>query len=281
MCELLEPASQNGGTYANKPGSHNIGNNLPDHGEGNLRTDHSIRHAWNRTGPWWRTKTAGRDWTFPDAQRGDYTTINKYTRRIINAMRDPNDTRTDDCLFYVLGNTDGDVQTEGYDEIDNGNESSGDDTHAWHIHESWQRRAVGLFDRMWKVLTVYMGWTFAEWQRSVTEEDDVSEEEVKQGFAELLVEMVEDRATSQRGRLAAQRLEKLLVNPVVTSFTKSLAAFDAVDEVALAQALAPALADAVLAKLPDSTDPVTKEELVEALTETFRQAFPQAEAPVE
>jgi hypothetical protein len=116
-------------------------------------------------------------------------------------------------------------------------------------------------------------------------EDDVTQEEleeaVRQGWAELLVEMTDDRATSQRGRLAAQRLEKMIVNPVITSFTKSLAAFDAVDEVALAQALAPALADAVLAKLPDSNDPVTKEELIEALTETFRQAFPQAEAPVE
>jgi hypothetical protein len=29
MRELLEPASENGGTYADKPGYHNIGNNRP------------------------------------------------------------------------------------------------------------------------------------------------------------------------------------------------------------------------------------------------------------
>jgi hypothetical protein len=187
MCLALEPGSQNGGTYADKPGSHNIGNNLPDHGAGDPRTDHSIRHPWNRTGPWWRTKTAGRDWTFPSAQRGLYATINLYTRRIINAMRDPNDTRTDNALFYVLGNTDGDVRTEGYDEIDNSNEASGDDSHAWHIHESWQRRSVGDYGAMWAVLTVYMGWTFADWQRSVSGEGEDMVKPVEWTAADKLV----------------------------------------------------------------------------------------------
>lgn len=168
MCELLEPEdSANGGTFANKPGSHNAGENLPDFGEGDSRTDHSIRHEWNRTGPWWREFTAGRDWTFLSAQRGNYTKINLYTKRMIDAMKDPNDLRPDRALFYVLGNTDGDVQTEGYNEIKNGTETSGDDSHAWHIHESHLRNAVGDFWSMWKILTIYMGWTYAEWQRSV------------------------------------------------------------------------------------------------------------------
>lgn len=176
MRELLEPdLSGNGGTYANKSGSHNIGANLPDYGEGDPRTDHSIRHAWNRTGPWWRSKTAAHDWTFWDAQRGDYRTINKYTRRQIAAMSDPHDLRTDRAVFYVLGNVDGDVTTEGYNEIDNDPETSGDNTHAWHIHDSFFRDAVGSFAAMWRVLTVDMGWTYAEWQRSVAiEEDDVA-----------------------------------------------------------------------------------------------------------
>jgi hypothetical protein len=174
MCEALEPASQNGGTFANKAGSHNAGENLPDHGEGDPRTDHSIRHAWNRTGPWWREFTAGRDWTFPDAQRGDYVTINKYTRRVINAMKDPDDLRTDRALFYVLGNTDGDIATEGYNEIKNGAESSGDDSHAWHIHESWFRDNVGKFGAMWAVLTVYMGWSYSDYLRSIQQEAPVS-----------------------------------------------------------------------------------------------------------
>jgi hypothetical protein len=177
MREALEPElSDNGGTYANKAGSHNIGNNLPDYGEGNLRTDHSIRHEWNRAGPWWKTKTAAHDWTFRDAQRGDYRTINKYTRRRIAAMSDPNDLRSDQVVFYTLGNVDGDVKTEGYNELKNGAESSGDDSHAWHIHDSFFRRIVGDFWSMWKSLTIDMGWTYAEWQRSVETEVKVADQ---------------------------------------------------------------------------------------------------------
>jgi hypothetical protein len=173
MREALEPdLSENGGTYANKAGSHNIGDNLPDHGEGDPRTDHSIRHAWNRTGPWWRSKTSAHDWTFLDAQRGDYRTINKYTRRMIDAMRDPNDLRPDLVVFYTLGNLDGDVTTEGYNELKNGPEYSGDTTHTWHRHDSFFRNAVGDFWAMWKVLTIDMGWTYEQWQQSITEEDD-------------------------------------------------------------------------------------------------------------
>lgn len=173
MRELLEPSSENGGTYAPKPGSHNAGENLPDFGEGDPRTDHSIRHAWNRSGPWWKTKTAAHDWTFPEAQHGNYSNINKYTKRMINAMRDPNDLRPDKTVFYVLGNTDGDVQTEGYNEIKNGAETSGDDSHAWHEHDSFFRNIIGDFWAMWKVLTIDMGWIYAEWQRSVAPPQEV------------------------------------------------------------------------------------------------------------
>ncbi|HET9234786.1 MAG TPA: peptidoglycan recognition family protein [Candidatus Eisenbacteria bacterium] len=124
------------------------------------------------------------------------------------------------------------------------------------------------------------------WQRlfALIEEEDAPmseevQEDVKQGVAELLVDMVENRATNQRGRQAAQRLEKIVVHPIVEHITKALASFDAVDEVALANALAPALADAVIQRLPSGSDPVTKEELVEALAETFRSAFGPSEEP--
>jgi len=173
MREALEPEkSESGGTYAAKPGSHNIGASLPDHGAGDARTDHSIRHAWNRTGPWWRTKTAAHDWTFRDAQRGDYRTINRYTRRMITAMADPHDLRPDRVVFYTLGNLDGDVTTEGYHELTNAPETSSDDTHAWHRHDSFFRNIVGDFGAMWKVLTIDMGWTYTEWRQS-TQEDDM------------------------------------------------------------------------------------------------------------
>ncbi len=182
MCEALEPSSQNGGTFANKAGYHNAGENLRDHGAGNAKTDHSIRRAPDRRGPWWKQFSAGRDWTFPDAQRGDYSTINKYTKRMINAMRDPDDLRPDDVFAYVLGQIDGDTVVEGWNEYTNEPET-GDSSHLWHIHESWRRDIVGNFWAMWKALTIYMGWTYAEWLVSTTSPDK-EEKELTMGALE-------------------------------------------------------------------------------------------------
>lgn len=177
----LEPKSRNGGTFADKPGSHNVGENLPDHGQGATATDHSIRDAFNRTGPWWRTKTAAHDWTFVDAQAGDYTTITKYTRRLLTAMRSDDDVRPDDVYFYTLGQADDDLVIEGYNERDNEDETSSDDTHLWHRHDSFRRNIVGSWWHMWQALTIDMGWTYAEWQRStapVPEEEDMTRDEM-------------------------------------------------------------------------------------------------------
>jgi hypothetical protein len=171
----LEPRSRDGGTYADKPGSHNIGRALPDYGQGDYRTDHSIRDRFNRTGPWWRSKTAAHDWTFRDAQRGDFATIIRYTNRLIRAMRDPDDPRPDDTYFYTLGQTDNDRVVEGYNERDNAAESSSDLTHLWHRHDSFRRNIIGSYPHMWKALTIDMGWTVAEWRRSL--EDDVTASE--------------------------------------------------------------------------------------------------------
>ena len=113
MREALEPdKSENGGTIAAKPGYHSWGSRLPDHGEGNSKTDHSIRRGPDREGPWWRSKSSAHDWTFRDAQSGKYETIIKYTRRLINAMRDPDDLRPDAVYAYTLGQVDGDVVVE-------------------------------------------------------------------------------------------------------------------------------------------------------------------------
>lgn len=170
MREALEPElSQNGGTYADKPGYHNVGNNLPNHGEGNGRTDHSIRRAPDRRGPWWRTKCSAHDWTFLDAQRGRYGTISEYTNRRLKAMRDPLDLRPDNVFAYTLGQADGDLVVEGYNEYRDEAESSSDKTHLWHIHDSFRRDIIGNFWMMWRALTIDMGWTYAEWLRSTAE----------------------------------------------------------------------------------------------------------------
>jgi hypothetical protein len=172
----LEPKSRNGGTYADKPGSHNIGSALPDYGPGDSRTDHSIRDPANRRGPWWRSKCAADDWTFVDAQAGDYTTIIRYTKRTIAAMRDLNDPRPDDTYFYILGQADNDRAVEGWSERDDAVTTSSDLTHLWHIHHSYWRDIVGSFPHMWAVLTIDMGWTVADWRHSL--EDDVTATEV-------------------------------------------------------------------------------------------------------
>lgn len=168
----LEPLSRNGGIYANKAGSHNAGENLPDFGANNPQTDHSIRHPWNRTGPWWEQYSAGLDWTFEDAHSKDYKTINKYVGRMLRAMRDPNDTRPDEVMFYCIGQEDSDASVEGWHELRD-EAVSGDITHWWHRHDSLFRWILGSFQAMWKILTIDMGWSFQDWQNSV--EDEMSD----------------------------------------------------------------------------------------------------------
>lgn len=166
----LEPGSKNGGTFAPKRGYHNAGENLPGHGSGGggrSTTDHSIRYAWDRSGPWWLEYSSAHDWTFPDAQRGDYRTIEKYTDRLIKAMSDPRDTRPDSVYAYTLGQADSDRQVEGYNERTDAPETSSDITHLWHRHDSFRRNIVGSFAAMWKALTIDMGWSFADWEKSV------------------------------------------------------------------------------------------------------------------
>ncbi len=180
MREALEPSkSENGGTVAAKPGYHSWGSRLPNHGEGSSKTDHSIRRPDDRTGSWWRDFTSAHDWTFVDAQRGDYRTINLYTRRLIDAMRDPADPRPDDVYAYTLGQLDGDVVVEGYNEYRDEAETSGDKTHLWHRHDSFRRKIIGLYLKMWQALTIDMGWTVAEWRRSIEpqEADDMTPEQ--------------------------------------------------------------------------------------------------------
>lgn len=164
----LAPGSRDGGTYAKKPGSHNAGENLPDYGAGDARTDHSIRDAVNRRGPWWRKFSAAHDWTFVDAQRGDYRTIELYTKRLLAAMRDPADPRPDLVYHYTLGQADGDPVVEGWHELRDEVLGSSDLTHLWHRHDSFLRSAVGDWWAMWAALTIDMGWTVAEWRRSTT-----------------------------------------------------------------------------------------------------------------
>lgn len=223
MREELEPASQNGGTYANKPGHHNIGNNLPMPGK---HSDSSITYSYDREGAWWRTKTAAHDWTFPDAQRGDFTTINRYTRRLINSMKDPNDTRPDHVYAYTLGQLDGDRVVEGYNERTDAAETSADESHNWHRHDSFRRNIVGSFDAMWKALTIDMGWTFAEWQRSVSEGDTMSVQDVRDYFKSAAQAVRDPNGAATSGTNRADRNDLA----AVLRFSLGLEFIEQVDE---------------------------------------------------
>lgn len=162
----LEPLSEDGGILENKAGYHNYGSRLKDFGQGDKRTDHSIRRAPDRTGPWWRDYASAHDWTFTRAHSGNYTEIKKYARRLRDSMRSLTDLRPDDVYAYFIGQIDDDRVVEGWNEYTDDDET-GDSSHLWHNHYSYRRNIVGSFSHMWKALTIDMGWTYAEWQRSI------------------------------------------------------------------------------------------------------------------
>lgn len=161
----LEPKSELGGIYAPKKGFHNLGAANHDEGQGQRGTDYSIRDAINRHGAG-MTHASALDWTFPDAQRGDYRTIDRYSGRLIRSALDQHDPRLDMVLFEFYGQTDTDPYVEGYNEYSEEPVTS-DSSHLWHLHMSFLRSACDDYWGMWALLTVLMGWTVAEWRASL------------------------------------------------------------------------------------------------------------------
>lgn len=157
----LEPKSKLGGIYANKSGFHNTAKA----NAANWPSNYSIRESFNRAAPG-DTKARALDWTFPDAQGGNFDTIAKYTQRLFKSALDPNDPRLDLILFEFYGNSDHDREVEGYNEYRETRESS-DPTHLWHLHKSFRGDKCGDFWGMWALLTVEMGASTAEWRASL------------------------------------------------------------------------------------------------------------------
>ena len=157
----LEPTTQLGGIYANKPHFHNTGqanlDNWPD--------SYSIRDTPNKTGPYWKAYAAAIDWTFPEAQSGDYGRISKYSKRLYDSGRDPNDPRLDQVMYQFFGQTDWDSSVEGWNEYKEQNASS-DSSHLWHMHIEIFRCMVHDYWAYWALLTVLMGWTVEQWRAS-------------------------------------------------------------------------------------------------------------------
>lgn len=165
----LEPKTKLGGIVARKPGFHAEGQYLKDrgrdHGQGDRRTDYSLRDAVNRKGRW-LTHSSALDWTFPDAQAGKFGTIDKYTSRLMRSALDSKDPRLDMILFEFYGQADSDRHVEGYNEYRE-DEVTSDDSHLWHIHFSFLRSECDDFWGMWALLTVLLGWSVAQWRSSL------------------------------------------------------------------------------------------------------------------
>lgn len=151
----LEPSSQLGGIYADKPGYHNTR-------AANSSSNYSVVDDEDRGGP--SDKAAAIDWTFPEAHAGDYTRIAKYSKRLRESGQDPDDHRLDGWREF-FGQADTDTGVEGWD-FRYVEPSTSDSSHLWHIHLSCDRDKVASFDNMDALLSVLRG-------------DDMSDEQAR------------------------------------------------------------------------------------------------------
>jgi peptidoglycan hydrolase-like protein with peptidoglycan-binding domain len=147
--KAMEPTSRLGGIWANKRGYHNSRS-------ANLRQwpgNYSILDAEDGGGP--ADTAAALDWTFPEAQRGNYRRIELYTGRLLASARDKNDPRLNGMREFY-GQADADRQVEGWDcRYDRG--CSSDPSHLWHIHFSFDRDKVILRSSFEPIVEVLRG----------------------------------------------------------------------------------------------------------------------------
>lgn len=153
--QRLEPTSQLGGIDADKPGYHNTRRRLRARGWWN---DYSIKWPADLLGS--SDASAALDWTFPEAHRGNYTRIAKYSRRLLDAglAKDP---RTI-YLREFYGNADHDDYVEGWDFVRKAAGSS-DPSHLWHLHFSFRRKYVNDRKAIDAVLSILKGEAYSVW----------------------------------------------------------------------------------------------------------------------
>lgn len=173
MGELLamERGTANGGVYANKSGYHNTRTNNNRQWPGN----YSVVDDVDKRGP--ADKAAAYDWTFRNAQSGNYSTIMKYTKRLLASAKDMDDPRLNGWREFY-GQADSDRAVEGWD-TRYGRAATSDSSHLWHIHFSETRGLVENYDNKRALLSVLRGETTAEWK----EGDGVSADDVVEGLA--------------------------------------------------------------------------------------------------
>jgi hypothetical protein len=155
--EALEPSTVHAGVFANKPGYHNTRRILLSQG----RTgDYSIQLAADKLGS--DTLAAAVDWTFPEAQRGSYTKIDKYSSRLLASGLDPNDERGN-YLREFYGQADADTAVEGWD-FQRLALVTSNSSHLWHIHFSFLRKYTQTWKAFDAVLSILRGEPVANWR---------------------------------------------------------------------------------------------------------------------
>jgi hypothetical protein len=157
----LAPGSKWGGDFADKPGYHNCRSNLPSN-------DYSVVDK-PPDGGGSSTVAAAIDWTFPDAQAGNYATISKFTKRLLASAKDVNDPRLNGYREFY-GNAGGDSYVDGWD-CRYGVPATSDSSHLWHIHISEDRDKTGSFENKDMLLSVLRGESVEEWGDDVSAKD--------------------------------------------------------------------------------------------------------------
>jgi hypothetical protein len=202
----LEPGSEDvdAGGYTHKPGYHDtVAHN--DARSGQAR-DYSARDPEDRRGPLNRTRA--RDWTFRDAQAGNFRDFAKYGDRLLAAYR-ANDPRLGGWREY-LGRVSVAVTISGVATRRVGIDFRHrylripDSSHDWHGHFSEDTEQVESFWNKWALLTIMADWSVADWQQSI-EEDEMTPEQTKQ-LAELHKALIGDRHAWAGGRNTARLL---------------------------------------------------------------------------
>ncbi len=151
----LHPASKLGGIIARKPGYHNSRDHLTSR-------DYSVgQFVVDRVGP--ANLGSAIDWTFPDAQGGDYKSIKKYSKRLMDAGR-ANDPRTV-YMREFYGNADDDREVEGWD-FTKDRAASSDSSHLWHIHISIHRKYINDKTAMEAILSILSGEDLSDWLKA-------------------------------------------------------------------------------------------------------------------
>lgn len=154
---VLEPGTQLGGIYANKPGYHNSRKQCSPY-------DYSVVDPEDQRGP--GDKACALDWTFPEAQRGDYERIALYTSRLLKSAKDVNDPRLNGWREFY-GQSDWDSAVEGWD-CRYGYAVTSDSSHLWHIHLSESREHATSWDNKEALLSVLKGQTVEQWLGTLT-----------------------------------------------------------------------------------------------------------------